>query len=118
MVASYVDVDSEPAHCWCGRTQVCRPCIFHGGDLEGRISQLLRSIRLVDTHDGAALKEPAKLLAWWLSATSGADRSRPGQIWFGDLECKSTPVDLPDDCWTVEEMSALIGEALLGRWPW
>lgn len=123
--------ECRSAWCFCGRTQVARPCLFHGGDLESRVDRVMRALRVVDTEHDADLSGGPKwlalvcasiawhLLPWVRRGDCAAIAAMDAGKLLGDLA-----IGITADVWearqaiTAEELAALHAEAVMGRWPW
>lgn len=106
------------AHCWCGRTQAGRACVFHGADLQERVEAVLNRVSAIDAETGDQLPMGQRWLAWVVGSSKVAARRTDGVLLIGDVEVSNDNTWNAVEAFTAFEMGAVTGAALRGEWPW
>lgn len=105
--------------CWCGiSTTESRPCVFHGGDLRDRVEAVLRHITVIDTLTSENAKPARAFLAWFAWSRDVYTVRHDRLKFIGDVEISYDENLDADPPITTAEMADLLGEAIMGRWPW
>lgn len=123
--AAFADVRasrSRARQCWCGRATTARPrgCIFHGDtDLCARVRIVMVEMRVTDRvtdRDVGDARVWLATVALWKGLAT--DNHGAGQL-GDDVRVDFCPM-VPNAIGRLDadEIAALTGEAIMGRWPW